>query len=149
MIAINRESSHMLFEVASAVKDANAGQTAKAQTRTAEALRALDAILVSMHAAKYGKWKNRYRGDWLTGVYRTRELVQAYVDHLRDRWPGCPLLPSGPDGRPTSTSWSTRTTGQWMCTEACAGQLLLANNLAIGCAVRDRRSESSRKLTAL
>ena len=84
MIAINRESNQMLFEVASAVKDANAGDTAKAQGETAEALRALDAIQASMHATEYGKWKNWYRGDWLTGVYRTRELVQAYADHLKD-----------------------------------------------------------------
>jgi hypothetical protein len=84
MITINRESNHMLFEVASAVKDAHAGDTAKAQSETAEALRALDAIQTSMHAAEYGKWKNWYRGDWLTGVYRTRELVQAYADHLKD-----------------------------------------------------------------
>jgi len=84
MITINRESNHMLFEVASAVKDANAGDTAKAQTETAQALRSLDAIQASMHAAEYGKWKNWYRGDWLTGVYRTRELVQAYADHLKD-----------------------------------------------------------------
>jgi hypothetical protein len=84
MVTINRESNHMLFEVASAVKDANAGDTAKAQGETAEALRALDAIQASMHATEYGKWKNWYRGDWLTGVYRTRELVQAYADHLKD-----------------------------------------------------------------
>jgi hypothetical protein len=84
MITINRESNHMLFEVASAVKDANAGDTAKAQSETAEALRSLDSIQASMHAAEYGKWKNWYRGDWLTGVYRTHELVQAYADHLKD-----------------------------------------------------------------
>ncbi len=84
MITINRESNRMLYEVASAVKDANAGDTEKAQGETAEALRALDAIMASMHAAEYGKWKNWYRGDWLTGVYRTRELVEAYADHLKD-----------------------------------------------------------------
>lgn len=84
MVTINRESNHMLFEVASAVKDANAGDTAKAQSETADALRSLDAIQASMHAAEYGKWKDWYRGDWLTGVYRTRELVQAYADHLKD-----------------------------------------------------------------
>jgi hypothetical protein len=84
MITINRESNHMLFEVASAMKDANAGDTAKAEGETAEALRALDATEASMHAAEYGKWKNWYRGDWLTGVYRTRELVQDYANHLRD-----------------------------------------------------------------
>jgi hypothetical protein len=37
-----------------------------------------------MHEAEYGKWNHWYRGDWLTGVYRTRELVQAYADHLKD-----------------------------------------------------------------
>ncbi len=84
MITINRESNHMLFEVANAVKDADAGDTAKAQTETAEALRSLDAIQASMHAAEYGKWKNWYRGDWLTGVYRTHELVQDYANHLKD-----------------------------------------------------------------
>jgi len=84
MITINRESNHMLFEVASAVKDANAGDTAKAEGETAEALRSLDAIMASMHAAEYGKWKNWYRGDWLTGVYRTRELVEDYANHLKD-----------------------------------------------------------------
>ncbi len=84
MITINRESNHMLFEVASAVKDANAGDNAKAQIETAEALRALDEIQASMRAAEYGKWKNWYRGDWLTGVYRTHELVQAYANHLKD-----------------------------------------------------------------
>jgi hypothetical protein len=84
MITINRESNHMLFEVANAVKDAGAGDAAKAQTETADALRSLDAIQASMHAAEYGKWKNWYRGDWLTGVYRTRELVQDYANHLKD-----------------------------------------------------------------
>jgi hypothetical protein len=37
-----------------------------------------------MAKAEYGQWKNWYRGDWLTGVYRTRELVQNYADHLQD-----------------------------------------------------------------
>ena len=37
-----------------------------------------------MAAAEYGKWKNWYRGDWLTGVYRTHELVQDYLNHLKD-----------------------------------------------------------------
>jgi len=26
----------------------------------------------------------KYRGDWLAGVYRTREIVQDYADHLKD-----------------------------------------------------------------
>ena len=84
MITINRESNWALLLVARALKDDAAGDGEKARTETGEALQALDAIQQSMGAAEYGKWKNWYRGDWLTGVYRTRELVQAYADHLKD-----------------------------------------------------------------
>ena len=84
MITINRESNRMLLDVAQSMKDENAGNTAKAQAEAAAALKSLDAVLASMHAAEYGKWKDWYRGDWLTGVYRTRELVQAYSDHLKN-----------------------------------------------------------------
>jgi Glycosyl hydrolase family 115 len=84
MITINRESNRALMLVASAVKDAGAGDPIKAQTEIDEAIQALDSVREAMSAAEYGKWKNWYRGDWLTGVYRTRELVQAYADHLKD-----------------------------------------------------------------
>jgi hypothetical protein len=84
MITINRESNWALLLVARALKDDAAGDEEKARTETGEALQALDSIQQSMAAAEYGKWKNWYRGDWLTGVYRTRELVQAYADHLKD-----------------------------------------------------------------
>ena len=73
-----------LLEKAFAIADLRGAKTQKAESETAEALRAPDAIQASMHAAEYGKWKNWYRGGWLTGVYRTRELVQAYADHLKD-----------------------------------------------------------------
>jgi len=84
MITINRESNRMLLELARAMEDDHAGDNTKAQGEAAAALSALDAIRTSMSAAEYGKWKNWYRGDWLTGVYRTREMVQAYADHLKD-----------------------------------------------------------------
>jgi hypothetical protein len=84
MITINRESNRALLLVAQALEDDAAGDTEKARNEAGEALQALDAIQASMTAAEYGKWKNWYRGDWLTGVYRTRELVQAYADHLKD-----------------------------------------------------------------
>jgi Ni/Co efflux regulator RcnB len=84
MITINRESNRALLEVAKALQDDDSGQHQKAETETAAALRALDAVQQSMAAAEYGKWKNWYRGDWLTGVYRTRELVQDYANHLKD-----------------------------------------------------------------
>ncbi|MGO8757288.1 MAG: glycosyl hydrolase 115 family protein [Terracidiphilus sp.] len=89
MIAINRESNRMLLDVARAVDDDNTGQTEKARREIDEALAALDSIQQSMSAAEYGRWKNWYRGDWLTGVHRTRELVQAYANHLKD--PMAPL----------------------------------------------------------
>jgi hypothetical protein len=88
MITINRESNRALLEIANAVKDGEAGDVDKARTETAAALDALDLVQTSMQLAEYGKWKNWYRGDWLTGVYRTRELVRAYADHLKD-----PLAP--------------------------------------------------------
>jgi Ni/Co efflux regulator RcnB len=84
MITINRESNRSLLLVAKAVENAEAGQTDQARSEIAEALHALDAIQESMAKAEYGKWKNWYRGDWLTGVYRTRQLVQSYADHLQD-----------------------------------------------------------------
>ena len=90
MITINRESNRMLLHVARAVDDDNTGQMEKARREINEALIALDTISRSMSAAEYGKWKNWYRGDWLTGVHRTRELVQAYANHLKD--PMAPLL---------------------------------------------------------
>ena len=78
---------------ASALLDRDIQDTTGAQPRwdavwkdavAAAARKSLDAVLASMHAAEYGKWKNWYRGDWLTGVYRTRELVQVYSDHLKN-----------------------------------------------------------------
>jgi hypothetical protein len=89
MITINRESNWALLLVARALEDDAAGDTEKARTETSEALQALDSIRQSMSAAEYGKWKDWYRGDWLTGVARTRELVQAYANHLKD--PMAPL----------------------------------------------------------
>ncbi|MFZ1940589.1 MAG: glycosyl hydrolase 115 family protein [Terracidiphilus sp.] len=84
MITINRNSNRMMLDVAQSMKDQNSGDTAKAETEAADALKQLDNIQVSMHLAEYGKWKNWYRGDWLTGVYRTHELVQDYANHLKD-----------------------------------------------------------------
>jgi hypothetical protein len=84
MITINRESNRALGLVARAMQDDDAGHAAKAHEEAADAVKALDAVQHEMSLAEYGKWKNWYRGDWLTGVYRTRELVDAYVAHLAD-----------------------------------------------------------------
>jgi hypothetical protein len=84
MITINRESNRTLLEVARSLQDYEAGNSVKAKAEASKALQALDTIQKAMAAAEYGKWKNWYRGDWLTGVYRTRELVQNYASHLAD-----------------------------------------------------------------
>lgn len=91
MIAINRESNRMLLHVARAIKDSGAGQRERARSEVAGALASLDSIQKSMSGAEYGKWANWYRGDWLTDVYRTRTLVQAYANHLDS--PLAPLPP--------------------------------------------------------
>lgn len=56
----------------------------RAHAEIDEALKALDEIQQAESAAEYGKWKNWYRGDWLTGVYRTHELVQVFSKFLDD-----------------------------------------------------------------
>lgn len=84
MIAISRESNRMLLDVARSVQDYNAGKNDKASAEVNDGLQALDAVRASMTAAEYGKWKNWYRGDWLTGVYRTQQLVQDYANHIKN-----------------------------------------------------------------
>ena len=84
MITINRESNRMLLELARSLRDSETGHTQEAEQEANSAIQALDIIQRSMAAAEYGKWRNWYRGDWLTGIHRTRELVQYYSDHLRD-----------------------------------------------------------------
>jgi Glycosyl hydrolase family 115 len=84
MIAINRESNLTLLEVSRAIQAAQNGRMAEARQSALQALSALDEIRRAQADAEYGKWKNWYRGDWLTGVYRTRELVQTFSNYLND-----------------------------------------------------------------
>jgi hypothetical protein len=84
MIAIDRESNRILTLVSQAVLAAENGQTAQAHDDAEQALRAFDEIKKAEEAAEYGKWKNWYRGDWLTGIDRTREIVQDFVNYLND-----------------------------------------------------------------
>lgn len=84
MITINRESNHMLYLVSEAIENAQNGKTAEAHAEAEEAIIALDNIQKAQATAEYGKWKNWYRGDWLTGVYRTREMVQTFANFLND-----------------------------------------------------------------
>lgn len=84
MIVIHRESNRMLTLVAKAVDDARDGRKAQARAEAKQALAAIDEIKKSEAGAEYGKWKNWYRGDWLTGVDRTRELLQDFLRFLDD-----------------------------------------------------------------
>lgn len=84
MVTINRESNRMLLEIAKSILDAQKGDTAQAQQEAAEALAAVQAVRAAQAAAEYGKWKNWYRGDWLTGVFRTQQVLENYAAFLRD-----------------------------------------------------------------
>ncbi len=84
MIAINRESNRILFLVSKAIQDAQNGRTVQAREEARQALSALDEIQQAESAAEYGKWKNWYRGDWLTGIYRTRQIVRTFSNFLDD-----------------------------------------------------------------
>jgi hypothetical protein len=84
MIAIDRESNRILLLVAQAVLAADDSQTAKAHDHAEQALQAFGEIKKAEEAAEYGKWKNWYRGDWLTGIDRTHEIVQNFLDYLDD-----------------------------------------------------------------
>ncbi|MGA7157406.1 MAG: glycosyl hydrolase 115 family protein [Acidobacteriaceae bacterium] len=91
MIQINRESNQMLLSLSEAVIAQHNGNHALAVAKTNEALQAIDAIKISESKAEYGKWKNWYRGDWLTGVDRTHELVEHFAAYLKD--PDSPVPP--------------------------------------------------------
>ena len=84
MIAINRGSNQMLLEVAKAIQQSQNGKSSEARQAATLALQALDEINRVEMAAEYGKWKNWYRGDWLTGVYRTRQMVEIFSQFLSD-----------------------------------------------------------------
>ncbi len=84
MIAINRDSNRILFLVSSAMQDLASGNTARARGEIAETKAAFDDIDQAEAGAEYGKWKNWYRGDWLTGIYRTRQDVEVFAKFLDD-----------------------------------------------------------------
>jgi hypothetical protein len=84
MIAINRQSNRMLLELSQALQQAQRGDNAQARESVARALQALDDIRQAEADAEYGKWKNWYRGDWLTGIYRTRQMLEVFSEFLSD-----------------------------------------------------------------
>ncbi len=84
MITIDRESNQMLLQLSQAVMALHGGDRATAESKTEAALASLDAIKAAERKAEYGKWKNWYHGDWLTGVERTREVVESFAAYLKN-----------------------------------------------------------------
>jgi len=84
MVTIQRESNRMLLDIAKSIEDAQKGDPTAAQQAAADALAAVGEVRQAQAAAEYGKWKNWYRGDWLTGVYRTQQVIEDYAAFLKD-----------------------------------------------------------------
>jgi Glycosyl hydrolase family 115 len=84
MIAINRESNRILYLISKAIQDAKTGPTAQARDEIANALRSFDEIQRAETQAEYGKWKDWYGGDWLTGIFRTRQITETFSNFLND-----------------------------------------------------------------
>ncbi|HEX4038136.1 MAG TPA: glycosyl hydrolase 115 family protein [Acidobacteriaceae bacterium] len=84
MVTINRESNRMLLDISKSIIDAQKGNLPQAQQEASDARQAVGEVRRAQAAAEYGKWKNWYRGDWLTGVYRTQQTVEAYAAFLKD-----------------------------------------------------------------
>jgi hypothetical protein len=91
MIAIDRQSNRALQSIAESIQHAENGETTEARAKAQRALEALDEIFKVEAGAEYGKWKGWYRGDWLAGIGRTRELVQIFAKRLED--PSSPVPP--------------------------------------------------------
>jgi len=91
MIAINRDSNRMLLALSQAVVALHNNDRLTAAARTNQALEAIDDLKQSESKAEYGKWKNWYHGDWLTGVDRTCELVEEFANYLKN--PDAPVPP--------------------------------------------------------
>ncbi len=84
MVTIQRDSNRMLDDISNSIQDAQKGDEAGAEQASADALTAVGEVRKAQAAAEYGKWKNWYRGDWLTGVYRTQQVLEDYAGFLKD-----------------------------------------------------------------
>ncbi|HTW78706.1 MAG TPA: glycosyl hydrolase 115 family protein [Terracidiphilus sp.] len=91
MIAINRDSNRMLLALSQAVVALHNGDHTAAEAETSEAHRDLDDLKAAEAKAEYGKWKNWYHGDWLTGVDSTRQVVEDFANYLKN--PDAPVPP--------------------------------------------------------
>ena len=95
MIAINRDSNHMLLQIARAVRDAQDGDRTKAKAEALSTLADFAEIKKLEQASEYGKWKHWWRGEWLVGIDGSRDAVQAFVRWLDDPQSTLPLPAQG------------------------------------------------------
>jgi hypothetical protein len=91
MIAINRDSNRILYLISTAILAADKGQKAQAHEALSQALVAFNDIHQAEADAEYGKWKNWYRGDWLTNIASTQEMVKTFANFLDDPSAHIPL----------------------------------------------------------
>ena len=91
MIAINQDSNRMLLHLCRAIEDVHQGDRSAAASEASAAIQATDAIQRQEATAEYGKWKNWYRGDWLTNVGQSRSMLASFERWLED--PNSPVLP--------------------------------------------------------
>jgi hypothetical protein len=92
MAATNRDSNEMLLDVSHAVLDLKAGDKTKAEGEAQSAVAAMDHLLTTRKSAEYGKWKDWYRGDWLSGVARTQQTAVIFAKYIDD--PMTPVPPA-------------------------------------------------------
>jgi hypothetical protein len=87
MIAINRDSNHILMQVSRAMEDLKRGDKAAAK-KDAQATEADFAEIKKLQQqSEYGKWKHWWRGEWLVGIEASHREVQDFV-----RWLDDPLI---------------------------------------------------------
>lgn len=91
MISIQRESNAALLHIARALLDQQRKNLLAAIAHAQQAQDALDRILAQEKSVETGTWQHWYRGDWLVGIPRTRQLTASYLAFLHD--PEAPVPP--------------------------------------------------------
>jgi hypothetical protein len=84
MIAINRDSNDILLKVSQAVRAVRAGRTAEAKQLAQATFVDFAEIKAYEQKSAYGKWGQWWRGEWLVGIDRTHQWVEAFLRWLDD-----------------------------------------------------------------
>lgn len=84
MLSFNRNGNAMLLAASRAVQAAKAGRTAEAHAQTDIAAAQIVEMQRNEVYGTYGKWKNWWRGDWLTDIGATGEWIATFKRWLDD-----------------------------------------------------------------